>query len=107
MHVLPAPRFEVGEVCHSLLACLIGLNIGDLITTRAVLVHGGAESNPVMRGIVDSTMHASFVKSLCLIVVVALVVRTRLPGRVAWLLAAVNAWYLFVVGWNLTVLAHT
>ena len=62
MRMLPMPRFEASEVCHSLLACLVGLNIGDLITTRAVLGHGGAESNPVMRGIVDSTMHASFVK---------------------------------------------
>jgi len=106
MHALSTPRFEAGDVCHSLLACLIGLNIGDLITTRAVLGRGGVESNPVMRGIVDSALHASCVKSMFLVVVVALAMRTRLPGRVAWLLAVVNAWYVFVVGWNLTVLAH-
>ena len=89
-----------------LLAWLIGLNISDLITTRAVLLRGGAESNPLMSSIVDNAAHASFVKCLCLAIVVALALRTRFPGRVAWILGVVNVWYAGVVGWNLTMLAR-
>jgi hypothetical protein len=100
------PRLEAWQVCHSLLAWLIGLNIGDLITTRAVLARGGTESNPLMQGVVDNTMQASLLKFVCLVAVVALVMRTRFPERVAWTLGAVNIWYALVVGWNLAVLAR-
>ena len=103
---LSLPQLDARQVCHSLLAWLIGLNIGDLITTRAVLGRGGAESNPLMRGLVDSAAHASFVKCLCLAAVVALALRTRFPGRVAWTLGAINIWYAVVVGWNLTLVAR-
>jgi hypothetical protein len=88
------------------LAWLVGLNIADLITTRAVLGRGGAESNPLMQGVIDSTMQASLVKCVCLMIVVALVLRTRFPERVAWTLGAVNVWYAFVVLWNMAVLAR-
>jgi len=101
------PRLDAWQVCHSLLAWLIGLNIADLITTRAVLDRGGSESNPLMRGVIDSTMHASLVKFACIVAVVALVLRTRYPQRVAWSLGAVNVWYALVVGWNLGVLARS
>ena|SRR5688572_24468157 len=99
-------RFDARQVCHILLAWLIGLNISDLITTRAVLLRGGAESNPLMSAIVDSPAHASLVKCLCLAIVVVLALRTRFPGRIAWTLGAVTLWYALVVGWNLTVLAR-
>ena len=99
-------RFDARRVCNALLAWLIGLNISDLITTRAVLLRGGAESNPVMSAIVDSTAHASFVKCSCLAIVVLLALRTRFPGRIAWTLGAVNLWYTLVVGWNLAMLAR-
>ncbi|MEO5842920.1 MAG: DUF5658 family protein [Acidimicrobiales bacterium] len=100
------PRVDPRQICQALLAWLIGLNISDVITTRAVLSIGGTEANPVMRGIVDSTAHASFVKCLCLTIVVGLVLRTRFPGRVALTLVAVNFWYALVVGWNLGLLAR-
>ena len=103
---IATPRFDAREICNVLLAWLIGLNISDLITTRAVLVRGGVESNPLMSAIVDNTAHASFVKCLCLAIIVALALRTRFPGRVAWTLGAVNLWYALVVGWNMTVLAR-
>ena len=103
---LATSRFDARQVCNVLLAWLIGLNISDLITTRAVLLRGGVESNPVMSAIVDSTAHASFVKCLCLAIVVALASRTRFPGRVAWTLGAVNLWYALVVGWNLKMVAR-
>jgi len=101
------PRLDAWQVCHSLLAWLIGLNIADLITTRAVLGRGGSESNPVMQGVIDSTMQASLVKFACIVAVAALVLRTRFPQRVAWSLGAVNLWYAVVVGWNLSVLARS
>ena len=101
------PRLEAWQVCHSLLAWLIGLNIADLITTRLVLDRGGTESNPLMQGVIDSTMQASVVKFVCIIVVVALVLRTRFPQRVAWSLGAVDLWYALVVGWNLGVLVRS
>ena len=100
------PRLDAWQVCHSLLAWLIGLNIADIITTRAVLGRGGSESNPLMQGVIDSTMQASLVKLLCLALVVTLVLRSRYPLRVAWTLGAVNIWYALVVAWNLGVLAR-
>ena len=100
------PRLEVWRACHSLLAWLIALNIADLVTTRAVLSRGGIESNPLMRGVIDNTMHASLLKFVCIVAVVALVLRTRVPHRVAWSLGVVNIWYALVVVWNLAVLAR-
>ncbi len=100
------PRLDAWQVCHSLLAWLIGLNIADLITTRAVLDRGGTESNPLMQGVIDNMLHASMVKLACMVAVVALVLRTQFPQRVAWSLGAVNIWYAVVVAWNLGVLAR-
>ena len=100
------PRLDAWQICHSLLAWLVGLNIADIITTRAVLGRGGSESNPLMQGIIDNTVHASLVKLLCLAVVVTLVLRSRYPLRVAWTLGAVDLWYALVVVWNLGVLAR-
>jgi len=100
------PRLQAWHVCHSLLAWLIGLNIADLISTRAVLSRGGTESNPLMQGVIDSTMQASMVKFACIVAVVGLVLRTKFPHRVAWALGAVNLWYALVVGWNLGVLVR-
>jgi hypothetical protein len=100
------PRLDSWQVCHSLLAWLVALNIADLITTREVLARGGSESNPLMQGVIDNMMHASLVKFACIAVVVALVLRTRFTHRVAWSLGAVNLWYALVVGWNLGVLAR-
>ena len=96
----------VAVALTALLAWLVGLNIADIVTTRAVLARGGVESNPVMQGIINNTMQASLVKSLCLVVVVGLVLRARSPGRIAWSLGAVDLWYALVVGWNLAVLAR-
>ena len=89
-------------------ALVNGRVLGDagFLDGRAVLLRGGAESNPLMSAIVDNTAHASFVKCLCLAIIVALALRTRFPGRVAWTLGAVNLWYAVVVGWNMTVLAR-
>jgi hypothetical protein len=100
------PRLDAWQICHSLLAWLVGLNIADIVTTRAVLGRGGSESNPLMQGIIDSTIQASLVKLLCLAAVVTLVLRSRHPLRVAWTLGAVDVWYAFVVVWNLAVLAR-
>jgi hypothetical protein len=102
---LPPMRFGPREVSHSLLACVIGLNFGDVVTTRAVLQRGGGESNPVMQGIVDSTAHASLVKFVLLAIVIALVLRTRAYNRIAWILTVVTIWYTTVVLWNLSLLA--
>ena len=99
-------RLDAWQVCHSLLAWLIALNVADLITTHAVLARGGSESNPLMQGVIDNIVHASLVKCVCIVVVVALVLRSRFPQRVAWSLGAVNLWYSLVVGWNLGVLAR-
>ena len=99
-------RLDSWQVCHSLLAWLIALNVADLLTTHAVLARGGRESNPLMQGVIDNMVHASLVKCGCIVVVVALVLRTQFPHRVAWSLGAVNLWYSLVVGWNLGVLAR-
>ena len=48
---------------------------------RAVLGRGGGESNPLMQGVIDSTMQASLVKFACIVAVVALALRTRFPSE--------------------------
>ena len=103
---LPALRFDAREFCHLLVASLIGLNIGDVITTRAVMARGGAESNPLMRAVVDSTLHTSLLKGLLLAVVFVLVMRTRVHSRAALTLCVVTIWYTVVVTWNLALLAR-
>jgi hypothetical protein len=100
-------HFDIWEVCHGLLAWLIALNIADLITTRAVLLRGGAESNPFMQTVIDSFVRASLVKGACLALVVALAMRTRRPARAALTLGVVNVWYAVVVVWNCAVLARS
>src|SRR5262245_13249758 len=100
------PRLDAWERCHALLAWLIGLNIADLVTTRAVLDRGGSESNPLMQGIVDTAAHAWLLKAACLIVVALLVLRSRSPQRVSLTLGVVNIWYALVVAWNMGVLLH-
>ena len=99
-------RVDARQRCHWLLAWLFGLNIGDVITTQGALTGGGAELNPFMRGIVDNALHVTLVKVLCLVVVTALVLRTRSPERVAWALGAVNLWYALVVSWNVAIIAR-
>ena len=92
-----------GRFVH-LFALLVGLNLADLVTTRLVLDRGGTEANPVLEPIIHSMAHASVLKALCLAIVGLLLVRTGRTVRVAAVLLAVNAWYTFVVLWNLRVL---
>ena len=97
---------DAWEVCHALLAWLVALNLADIITTRAVLQAGGTESNPLMQPFVGDILHAVALKGSCLLIVTALVLRTRTPDRTALVLGAVNVWYLAVVCWNLLVLSQ-
>jgi hypothetical protein len=92
-----------GRFLH-LFGLLVGLNLADLVTTRLVLDRGGTEANPVLEPIIHSMAHASLLKALCLAIVGLLLVRTGRTVRVAAVLLAVNAWYTFVVLWNLRVL---
>jgi hypothetical protein len=92
-----------GRFVH-LFGLLVGLNLADLVTTRLVLDRGGTEANPVLEPIIHSMEHASLLKALCLAIVGLLLVRTGRTVRVAAVLLAVNAWYTFVVLWNLRVL---
>jgi hypothetical protein len=98
-------RLDARQLSYTLTAYLIGLNISDLITTRAVLRRGGGEANPLMRGVVDDMLHASAVKCVILATVVALVLRSRFPARAAWTLGLVTIWYAVVVGWNFAIIA--
>ena len=94
------------EICHGLLAWLVALNLADLITTRAVLRAGGAESNPLMEPFVQNIFSAGLVKAFFILLIVALVFRTRRLERMLPVLGMVDLWYFFVVIWNLTVLAR-
>lgn len=108
LHPAKNPVFAVRpwEICHGLLAWLVALNLADLITTRAVLDAGGAESNPVMQPFVHNIVSAGCVKAFFILVIVALVFRTKRLERMLPLLGLVDLWYFFVVIWNLTVLAR-
>lgn len=87
-----------------LFGVLVGLNAADLVTTRLVLARGGTEANPVLEPIIDSMVRASVLKALCLAIVGLLLVRAGRTTRVAAVLLLVNAWYTFVVLWNVRVL---
>ena len=76
----------------------------DLITTRLVLRHGGAEGNPVMAPIVGNVFGAAVLKCVCVAAIGLLVVRSGPRPRLLWVLAAVDLWYVMVVFWNIRVL---
>ena len=91
----------------SMAVTLVVLNALDIWTTHVVLANGGEERNPVMEPVVDELWHGALVKLLCLTVVACLLARCpRDSRRVEWTLAAVCGWYLFVVAWNVTVIAR-
>ena len=93
-------------VATGLFVGLVVLNLIDLTTTRLVLARGGEEGNPVMAPIIDNVFGAFAVKALCLALIGALIVRSRRSARMLLVLAAVDAWYVLVILWNLRVL-HT
>lgn len=93
-------------VATGLFVGLVVLNMIDLTTTRLVLDRGGEEGNPVMAPIIDNVLGAFAVKALCLALIGALIVRSRRSARMLLVLAAVDAWYVLVIFWNLRVL-HT
>jgi hypothetical protein len=79
----------------------IGLQCLDLLTTLAVLRHGGVELNPLVR-VFMSWMSRGMAVLSCKAVLVALVWSFRHRGRV---ILFGNIFYVGVVIWNLTVLA--
>lgn len=89
-----------------LFAGLVVLNLVDLTTTRLVLDRGGEEGNPVMAPIIDNVFGAFAVKALCLALIGVLIMRSRRSARMLFVVAAVDAWYVLVIFWNLRVL-HT
>jgi hypothetical protein len=89
----------------SLYSVLIALNVFDLVTTAAVIDHGGSERNPLVQPIIDGIWMVALVKGLVLIVVAILLTRCR-ESRIADLaLAGTTGWYIAVVIWNLVVLS--
>lgn len=90
-----------------LVAVLVVLNALDVVTTHLVLENGGVEGNPIMKPVVDELWHGALIKALCLAVIASLLVRCPKGSRRAdCTLAAVCGWYLFVVVWNVTVIAR-
>lgn len=90
----------------ALFVVLVVLNLADLVTTRMVLDRGGAEGNPIMAPIIDNQPLVVGLKALCLAAVGVLIARSRRSPRMLAVVAAVDAWYVFVVGWNVTVLSQ-
>lgn len=77
-------------------AILLGiLQLGDLLSTRLALNHGAIEANFFV-----SSFGLWEVKLVCLIVIAIFAWHTRRPSRI-WFLCA---FYLCVVGWNLSLL---
>lgn len=92
------------SVATGLFVGLVVLNLIDLVTTRLVLDRGGEEGNPVMAPIIDNAFGALGVKVLCLGLIGTLIARSRRSTRMLAALAAVDVWYVLVIGWNLRVL---
>ena len=93
-------------VASGLFVGLVVLNLFHLATTRLVLDRGGEEGNPVMAPIIHNVFGAFAIKVLCLALIGGLIVRSRRSARMLLVLAAVDAWYVLVIFWNLRVL-HT
>ena len=82
-----------GKLIPAIVLCI--LQLGDLLSTRLALAHGAVEANIFVRPI---GLWAA--KMLCLAIVAVLAWRTRKPSRI-W---AICAFYVIVVGWNLSLL---
>jgi hypothetical protein len=82
-----------GKLIPAIVLCI--LQLGDLLSTRLALAHGAVEANIFVRPI--GLLAA---KLLCIAIVAVLAWRTRKPSRI-W---AICAFYVIVVGWNLSLL---
>ena len=82
-----------GKLIPAIVLCI--LQLGDLLSTRLALAHGAVEANPFVNAV---GLWAA--KLLCIVFVSVVAWRTRKPSRI-W---AVCAFYLIVVGWNLSLL---
>jgi hypothetical protein len=89
-----------------LFVSLVALNLLDLVTTQMVLDRGGEEGNPIMAPVVDDLWLAGLMKAACLAVIWRLLHRSGRSRGMLGVVAAVDLWYVVVVGWNLKVLLH-
>ena len=82
-----------GKLIPAIVLCI--LQLGDLLSTRLALAHGAVEAN-----IFVSSIGLWAAKLLCIAIVAVIAWRTRKPARI-W---AICAFYVIVVGWNLSLL---
>jgi hypothetical protein len=81
-----------------LLIQFVYLQLMDLLTTLAFLMHGGREMNPIVDALlrIDPVMGLVVVKGMALVLGVYCVVSGRRR-----LLSRANAFYAFLIAWNL------
>jgi len=85
-----------------LLVALALLNVLDLITTRAVLAAGGAEANPLMSTVIDSTWTPLLVKTAGVALVAVVVNSCPADSKVVnKALATTVLVYSLIVSWNM------
>jgi len=85
---------------------LFALCFLDVLTTSAILSHGGYEMNPVMVPVVTMPLLYMFLK-WCVVAFVAgtaAVADRFIPRSGMLMLVVITGWYLFVVGHNIMVL---
>ena len=94
---------EAGGIVRNLLAQFMYLQLLDVMTTLACLVHGLQESNPLVQHLMNATGSpaAGLAVSKLLAFGVALFCWRRGKHKLLW---GVNLFYSFIVVWNLTVL---
>jgi len=97
---------EVGGIVRNLLAQFIYLQLLDILTTLACLVHGVQESNPLVQHLMNAmgSAAAGLAVTKLLAFGVALVCWRRGKHKLLW---GVNLFYSFIVVWNLVALLRS
>ncbi len=99
-------RSDMGTPSGIATLVLFALCFLDVLTTSAILSHGGYEMNPVMVPVVTMPLLHMFLK-WCVVAFVAgtaAVADHRVPRFGLLMLGVIICWYAFVVGHNIMVL---
>jgi len=104
--VLPDVRSRTMQVRITIGAVLVGLNLMDLLLTKAVLAYGGIETNPIMRQVVAGQTAPWAIKFIVPLVATALLLfcpaHSKFGERA---MVSVVGIYGAVVAWNTVLLA--
>lgn len=94
------------EALHSLIACIVILNIFDLVSTRLGLDAGASEGNPLMKKMVEDYWTLTCVVKVGVVVLASAALYHGYPDHPTFTIVALsvaNVWYTYTVIANFAV----